>query len=267
MKRAAQLLTLLLILSFSISVSQASHVEVCGNVSGTWDADTVNVLCDITIPPNATLAINDGTVILFQAYFRFSVSSGAVLRAMGRDSSLIMFNERFAGNGWHGIHFVNCSDSSRLDYCMLKHDNSYGEGMLVFPTAIAYGDSGDEMQICEQWGDSSGIQSYEITRGNSKIESGQLPFAFQLHQNYPNPFNSTTMIMFDLDKAGITNLIIYNILGQRVRILVNADLAVGRHNIAWDGHNQSGDVVSSGVYFYALSQGEKNDVKKLLLLK
>jgi parallel beta-helix repeat protein len=128
MKRVFYLVTILPVLFFAVSISQASHIQVCGDVSGIWDVDTVNVLCDIRVPPNDTLVIDPGAIILFQAYYRFSVESGAVLRAVGSDSNFITFNERFAGNGWHGIHFANSSDSSRLEYCLIKHGSSFGEG-------------------------------------------------------------------------------------------------------------------------------------------
>jgi hypothetical protein len=128
MKRVFYLVTLLSVMISMASISEASHIEVCGDVSGVWDVDTVNVLCDIRVPPDDTLIINPGTIVLFQAYYRFTVASGAVLRAVGSESSFVTFNERFAGNGWHGIHFANCSDSSRLEYCIIKQCSSFGEG-------------------------------------------------------------------------------------------------------------------------------------------
>ncbi|OGC90753.1 MAG: hypothetical protein A2W25_13670 [candidate division Zixibacteria bacterium RBG_16_53_22] len=128
MKRVSYLAPILFALTIMASVSQASHIQVCGDVSGVWNVDTVNVLCDITIPPNDTLIIDPGTIVLFQAYYRFTVAGGAVLRAIGSESAYIRFDERFAGNGWHGIHLANCSDSTRLEYCLIKHGSSFGEG-------------------------------------------------------------------------------------------------------------------------------------------
>jgi hypothetical protein len=141
----------------------------------------------------------------------------------------------------------------------------YNPGQFDFPSDIYI--DGDEMQVCEQWADSSGIQSFEISREFAKMESGELPYTFQLHQNYPNPFNSNTIILFDLERTGIVSLTVYNILGQRVTTLINSELPAGRHSVTWDGRNQSRDKVSSGVYFYVLNQNENRDVKKLLLLK
>jgi flagellar hook assembly protein FlgD len=63
------------------------------------------------------------------------------------------------------------------------------------------------------------------------------------------------------------SLIVYNILGQRVRTLVNAPMTAGRYSIAWDGRNEAGSVLSSGVYFYRLQAGATALVKKMLLLK
>lgn len=109
-------------------VAKADLIQVCGDVSGTWNVDTVIAVCDIQIPPYDTLEISPGTVVLFQGYFKFSVQDGAVLKAVGTPSNYVTFDERFAGNGWHGIHFDRSSDSSRLEYCTIKHGFSQGAG-------------------------------------------------------------------------------------------------------------------------------------------
>jgi len=94
-----------------------------------------------------------------------------------------------------------------------------------------------------------------------------LPLMFRLYQSYPNPFNPNTTIEYDLPKRAFVNLTIYNLLGQRVRTLVDLDKSAGRHTINWDGKDDRGQEVASGVYFYRIKAGEFTSTKKLLLLR
>jgi hypothetical protein len=91
--------------------------------------------------------------------------------------------------------------------------------------------------------------------------------ATTLLPNFPNPFNPTTTISFSLPKDGEVKLSIYNIKGQRVATLLNEPLTSGQHKAVWNGKNQDGHAVSSGVYFYRLDTGDKTVTKKMLLLK
>ncbi len=95
----------------------------------------------------------------------------------------------------------------------------------------------------------------------------QEPYSFRLDPSYPNPFNPTTTISFALDRSGHTVIIIYNLLGQHVYTLVNEFLDAGEHSLIWHGENDSGQPVSSGVYFYTLQSGDRFDSKKMLLLR
>ncbi|HOP07756.1 MAG TPA: T9SS type A sorting domain-containing protein [candidate division Zixibacteria bacterium] len=89
-----------------------------------------------------------------------------------------------------------------------------------------------------------------------------LPGEFALSQNYPNPFNPITTIEFSLPRAGHTLLEVYNILGQRVVTLVDANLQAGSHQVEFDGDSQP-----SGVYFYRITSPEGSQTKKMMLLK
>src|SRR5262249_3757966 len=73
-----------------------------------------------------------------------------------------------------------------------------------------------------------------------------------LSQNYPNPFNPQTTIAFTIKDRGAVTLKVYNVNGELVRTLINESRAAGSYTKAWDGHNDSGAPVSSGVYFYKL---------------
>ena len=94
-----------------------------------------------------------------------------------------------------------------------------------------------------------------------------LPEDFKLLQNYPNPFNPETEIRFQLPEASNVLLKILNILGQEIRTLVDSPHEAGYHNVRWDGRDISGNVVSSGIYFYYLQAGNFSVVKKMSLLR
>ena len=101
------------------------------------------------------------------------------------------------------------------------------------------------------------------------LELQSTPREFALHQNFPNPFNPDTTIKYDLAESADITLQIYNVLGQVVRTLVASEAQnAGRYQIRWNGMDDRGVPVSSGVYFYQISaEGKFQQVQKLMLLK
>jgi len=100
------------------------------------------------------------------------------------------------------------------------------------------------------------------------VETAAAPVDFAIKGNYPNPFNPTTTIEFSLNKAEKTSLTIYNVAGQRVReLILNANMAPGVHSILWNGKDDSGKAVSSGVYFARLNAGAASAVKSMMMVK
>ena len=94
-----------------------------------------------------------------------------------------------------------------------------------------------------------------------------LPTEFALGQNVPNPFNPTTRISFELPEAADVQLNVFNILGQRVRTLVNEFLPAGKHEVFFDGRGDQNQILASGVYFYRLEAGEFRQSLKMTLMK
>jgi hypothetical protein len=92
---------------------------------------------------------------------------------------------------------------------------------------------------------------------------------FELSQNYPNPFNSSTIIHYSLNSMQPvqTTLKLYNILGEEVKELVNARQAKGNYRVNWDGRDNQGKEVASGIYFYELKASEYRETHKLVLIK
>ncbi len=93
------------------------------------------------------------------------------------------------------------------------------------------------------------------------------PLTFELAQNYPNPFNPTTTIKYSLPQAETVQLTIYNMLGQKVKDLVNVKQQAGSYNIVWDATDRNGVTVPTGVYFYRIEAGSFVKVQKMILLK
>ena len=102
--------------------------------------------------------------------------------------------------------------------------------------------------------------------GNGIMELGS-PDEFKLYQNYPNPFSSQTTFQYDVAEATSVKIYIYNTLGQLVKTIDRGDNSVGTHTVEWDGKNDDGDTLSSGVYFYQLRTKDFNKTMKMLLVK
>jgi len=104
-----------------------------------------------------------------------------------------------------------------------------------------------------------------VILGVLSVES--TPTEFALQQNFPNPFNPETTIKYQLAEGANVQLRIYNIVGQVVRTLVSESQSAGRYQVRWAGTDDRGAAVSSGIYFYQVSAGKFQDVKRLMLLK
>jgi hypothetical protein len=111
--------------------------------------------------------------------------------------------------------------------------------------------------------------SVQLVRGKiTGVESfDALPKEFAMDQNYPNPFNPSTSIKFALPKDADVQLKVYDLLGREVRTLVNSDVKAGRHEVVWDGRNELGTQVASGVYLYRITAGSFVSTMKMMMLK
>lgn len=101
------------------------------------------------------------------------------------------------------------------------------------------------------------------------VENGKrrnVPLKFTVFQNYPNPFNPTTKIDYVIPQASKVVIKIYNCLGQHVRTLLNERKSKGRHSVVWDGYDDYGNKVTSGLYFYRVYWNNKVETKKMLLI-
>ena len=124
--------------------------------------------------------------------------------------------------------------------------------LLTGSPAIGAADDGGNLGDTYHWSTVTGVET----------NNENIPTHFNLQQNYPNPFNPTTNIDFTIAKSGNVQLQVYNALGQLVITLVNKDLQAGQHSVKWNAVNNV-----SGIYFYRLTAGNQNTVRKMILLK
>ena len=101
----------------------------------------------------------------------------------------------------------------------------------------------------------------------SPVAGGELPHAFALAQNIPNPFNPQTTIVFALDRQAAVQLDVYDLQGRLVRRLANQVYAAGEHRVVWDGRDQAGADLPSGLYLYRLEDGIKVQARKMMLVR
>lgn len=116
----------------------------------------------------------------------------------------------------------------------------------------------------------------KLNKGNQQAHSGgpggaksaaAVPTAYRVSQNHPNPFNPSTQIEYQIPAPGNASLVVYNTLGQEVRVLAQGYHKTGRYTVTWDGMDERGQPVSGGVYFYQFSSEGLVEVHRMLLLK
>ncbi|MBN1347769.1 T9SS type A sorting domain-containing protein, partial [candidate division KSB1 bacterium] len=108
----------------------------------------------------------------------------------------------------------------------------------------------------------------ELLKGIVSVDNTpEIPREFELAQNYPNPFNPTTQIRFAVPEAQHVKITVYNVLGKKVTTLADKKVAAGRHSVRWDGTNEFGIQVATGIYYYKLEADNFTKIRKMLLLK
>jgi type IX secretion system substrate protein len=139
------------------------------------------------------------------------------------------------------------------DMYSYKRDSCYAFNSASYPLGI----NNVSVEVTDN--QSTNVQSWIVDIRPAKI--------YELAQNYPNPFNGTTTIPFELQKDGNVNITIYDVLGRKVKTLINKPYTFGKHTITWDGTDIQNNSVASGIYFYLIQSNEFKSAKRLLWLK
>ena len=148
------------------------------------------------------------------------------------------------------------------------------DSAMVVSSLIVHWPSG----IVQELNDVTGNQVVRVTEDTTLAGIGRgagatsasLPRVFSLSQNYPNPFNPSTTIRYDIPGGSVTvpvRLLVYDIRGRLVRKLVDRDREPGRYQVHWDGRDDRGASVSSGVYLYRIEAGEFKSIRKMVLVR
>ena len=170
--------------------------------------------------------------------------------------------------GWHHMklqvetvgeetHFTCWYDGLELGQFVDDGDDQYGQGKFgLWSFQNGYGIPGY-------------FDNIVVTQEESFVDEDEstAPKIFSLSQNYPNPFNAGTTISFDMNEAADAALTIYNINGQVIRNLIRGHLDVGGYSFIWDGKDELGKAIPTGVYTYTITSGSQMISKKLILLK
>ena len=130
-----------------------------------------------------------------------------------------------------------------------------GSGDIVFTSASFAADKAHLYMI-----EHSGILG-------ASEENPSIPNKISISQNYPNPFNPETRFQYNIPVDGIVSIKVYDILGNKIKTLVNQWKSAGVHNEIWSGQNDNNQMVSSGVYFYQVKVGDEQITKKMILSK
>jgi hypothetical protein len=150
--------------------------------------------------------------------------------------------------GWE--HYWQNYDRAPRIYTIREKDNSIG-------SVILYLGKGESDLY---------FNASSFTSVDDDVES-EIPEGFYLKQNFPNPFNPGTKIAFILSKPGQVKVDIFNVLGQKVRTLVQRYLKAGYHQVEWNGRDDSGKEIASGIYFYRLQTNNFDGIKKMVLMR
>jgi hypothetical protein len=130
---------------------------------------------------------------------------------------------------------------------------SFAQGVFTF----SFGTHKIELRDLNDVGVVTGVKDDVVAR----------PLNYRLAQNYPNPFNPETRIFFEMPASHQVKVVIYNMLGQQVRTLVDEQMNAGRHTVNWDGLNNQGVRVPTGMYIYRIKAGDFIASKKMMLIK
>lgn len=138
-------------------------------------------------------------------------------------------------------------------------------GTVLFPMA---GDT--NLILTTRPLDSNDVFQFQTIKGNMTtkvVDKNHIPDEFRLEQNYPNPFNPNTTIQFTIPAENFVKLNVYNILGQKVKTLVNEKIKQGTHKVLFNGYSDNGTLLASGIYLYVLEFDKQVIAKKMIMLK
>ncbi|MDP8208028.1 MAG: lamin tail domain-containing protein [Candidatus Electryonea clarkiae] len=189
---------------------------------------------DTFIAPEDYLVVwadEDGQQDGLHANFKLSAVSGELIKLISQDSTII-----------DEVTF----DAQTTNLSYGRYPNGTGDFIVMSPTFAAENVDGV---------------------GVASERQDVVPDHYSVSQNHPNPFNAFTTIQYTLPSNNKVRLIVYNLLGEQIVTLINGEISAGSHIVLWNGKNNSGHDVSSGIYFYLFESDGNIDSRKMLFLK
>ena len=267
-------------MAFQLRVNAGGNAYVDGN-GNTWNADQaylpgswgyVNIDTSKTWATTADIANTDDDP-LFQTE-RWGNFSYVFDLPNGNYTITLDFDELY----WHSvgkrIFDVRIEGTTVIDDWDMYADIGYRKAASkVFVVNVTDGQLNIDFQASV---DSAKVSAIEITgvggamakrlAQNGGVMSA-IPKEYGLSENYPNPFNPTTTIDYQLPEAASVRIVVYDLLGQRIRTLIDKDQKAGYHSVRWNGRNDSGMPVSAGIYILRLTANKYTAIKKMIFMK
>ncbi len=226
---------------------------------------------NLTIPVNAIVETSGTAVISVDPTSiddTLSVNDPPVVRTLNiynsGDAILVgaIIDSIESGDGWLSVP---------LSTFAVNPGDSFSVGIVINAVGLAPGNTYNAM--LKVVSNATNLPTVEIPISLTVIgptgigTENNLPSHFALYDNYPNPFNPSTTIAFDVPKASLVKITIYNLVGQKVRELKNEILSAGHYSVVWDGHDDIGTRVGSGIYLVEMNADGFRSVKKMVLIK
>lgn len=180
------------------------------------------------------------------------------------------------GRDWDLPPFVTCEDWANMGATNLIVDDELSDffplfGGPVYPINVVV--NRDGVIIYSRFGlfEDEVIELFDSTLEPTSIDKTEKnysePESIRLLNSYPNPFNPSTMISYELVSAEHATLAIYDVTGHVVKVLINSTQELGQHEVVWDGTNEAGEHMTTGVYFARLETPRYSETLKMLYLK
>jgi hypothetical protein len=234
-------------------------------------AKTVPIFADQTVNGNLTLALNPTVANGVTTYHLNLLNNAGDLKAF---RAVIDLGENaLLQTAQISSALTNSADPVFAKVLTQGHRVTIDAAILGTGTTI--GGSGEVAALTVSNADKAQIVEADLRNNEnsalavtvSSPAAAIIPGQYALGQNYPNPFNPTTQISYDLPVAGYARLEIFNLLGQRVAVVVDAFQQAGSHTIEWNSQDDAGHTVSSGIYLYRLTVNDYSSTRKMLLMK
>ena len=240
---------------------------------------------EVNVGNNATLNLSSGEYIFTklvtqsESVLNFNVSGGAAVLNVCSNLSLgkkVTFNISPGGQANSHLVSIFAFQSSKVvvdkgGYVLGNLNAPNAEVSLgknvSFRGAVSANKASVDRDMIFLHHSSAGVLPKQVLLDEKESDQLSAVSSYELEQNYPNPFNSSTAISFQLSADSEVKLVIYNTAGQLVRTLYSGEMPAGRFSLEWEGKNEAGEQVASGVYLAVFKAGEFRQVRRLVLMK